>query len=147
MRERIPASEGSDTVEAGTVREMAGLSWGVFCPVSGGTHRNSGLSDRSSTTHSCRQTPPVWLHADGPEDHTDASSVTSEESESPVRSSDSSYLWAEAWTAWWPRPLVSWRLTAGLWGSSRCVYWLCRWTASPRRSSIRNPATHRFAVF
>lgn len=53
IRERIPANVGSDKVDAGTVREMAGISSDAFCPVSRGVQLNSGFSDSRSTRHSC----------------------------------------------------------------------------------------------
>lgn len=50
IRERIPANVGSDKVDAGTVREMAGV--GDLLLISGEPQLNCRLSDSSSTTHS-----------------------------------------------------------------------------------------------
>lgn len=75
MRERIPAFVGSDKVDAGTDREMAGISSDLFRLVSGGVQLNSGLSDSRLTTHSCWQTVLVFPHTDGPKNQANIQSV------------------------------------------------------------------------
>lgn len=67
ISERIPANIGSDKVDAGTVREMAGISCDWFCPFSRGVQWKSGLFDQRSTTHLLWQTLPVWPHTVGSE--------------------------------------------------------------------------------
>lgn len=65
ISERIPANIGSDKVDAGTVREMAGIACDWFCPFSRGVQWKSGLVDQRSTTHLLWQTLPVWPHTVG----------------------------------------------------------------------------------
>ncbi len=66
IRERIPANAGSDKDDAGTVREMRGISRDLVCPVSGDVQLNSGLSDSRSTMHLCWHTVFAGPHTDGP---------------------------------------------------------------------------------